>query len=393
MWSLLTNGGSKIFAVGQILWAGQAGGGGTLGLYAVGAALALLGVSVADFGFALESNRFVAMAEGRVDFRRLYRKFLFRTAGCFVLVLVGAAAYGALYGHISPAIAIAAAAYGTAYLAGHLLASLAHGLRMFREAAAVVGGVRATAVLFSGIAVFARADAALVLLVVAAVTEATIAVLLFSRVNGRRSLVDLPGGPLPTGGAAFGVAAIINTAVNRSDAALVGSVTTLGQVGTYGAASQVENAVTTVAVTPSSAIVTHAAQAAEAGGQVHALYRQALGASLALSVVLCVATAAATWLFLPALIGIPGVVAPTLVVLIGVPAGVAASVTLSHLSGLGKGRWIVGVWLVTAAVSVPVTLVLAGRLGAMGAAYAAVCRDVVLMSAASVAMAFVRRRS
>ena len=390
LWSLLTNGGSKVFALGQVVWAGQAGGSETLGIYALGSSLALLGMSVADFGFALKATRAAAISRGRVDFRAVFVQFRRRVVACFALVLVGAAVYGALFDSIAVPVALLAAAYGAAYLAAHFIAAFARGLRMFREAAVVVGSVRTGAVVLSGSAVLFPEHAAELLLGVAVLTETTIALLLFRRVEERRPQLDSPGAPLTGGSVAFGVAAILNTAVNRSDAALVGSVTTLSEVGTYSAASQVENAVTTAAVAPSDAIVTHSAQAA-AGDTAHQHYRQALGASLALAVVLCVVTAAVTILFLPRLIGIPDVVGPTLAVLIGTPAGVAASVALSHLSGLGRGREIVVVWLGTAVVAVPLMLLLAGQLGAMGAAYAAVGRDLFLMAGACGAVAYVRR--
>jgi O-antigen/teichoic acid export membrane protein len=173
------------------------------------------------------------------------------------------------------------------------------------------------------------------------------------------------------------LATAANVLINRADAALVGLAAGSSVSGIYAPASTIENAVTTLALIPTASALTHIGRAS--AGSVRSLVRTYLAwaAGLATAGGLLVVVASP---LLPAVLGQDfSTSSPTTrIVMLGAPLSVAAAVYSAALVAQGRMWAVAQAWIAAGVVAVASQFVLAGALGATGAAMGSVLRDAAL---------------
>jgi O-antigen/teichoic acid export membrane protein len=165
--------------------------------------------------------------------------------------------------------------------------------------------------------------------------------------------------------------------MNRSDAVLVSFFAATAAVGVYGLASQVEGALTTVALVPAGAAVAYAARS-RSRTDVASQRRVVAGMVAAGYVVLAVPVLLAPEAIVELVFSVTLQDADAL--RICVVAGLFSclgGVATQQITGLGRQNALVAVWLSTLVVGVSGLALGAATAGAVGAAWGALARDVV----------------
>lgn len=282
--------------------------------------------------------------------------------------------------------------YSVGYYAALVMTQLAYGAGRFKSTAALNGAMRAGSVL--GMLVLANIDAGpfWFIFFLGAIELGIAAIQYF--------LVSLPA---PTADNAthllrprytwkYGLGGIANTAMNRSDTVAVSLVTTAAALGTYGLASQVENALTTGALIPAGALVAFTARAASDSE------RRSIGAWTSIAVFCSYGVLA-----LPALIftkeliklGFGTEIMDVLPFQICIVAGVFSclgGVAMQQLTGQGNQSAVAVIWTCCAVFAVSVLMLGGWMWGATGAAIAALLRDVAFFSASWLVLLFSNKK-
>jgi O-antigen/teichoic acid export membrane protein len=178
----------------------------------------------------------------------------------------------------------------------------------------------------------------------------------------------------------YGVGAIANTIMNRSDTVVVALALSATALGTYAVASQTENALTTLAMIPAGALVPHVARAG-GGANSRAKTRTTLQVAVAIYLLLALPVAIAPTQFARVVFRIDlADPLPLRVCLVAGVVSVAGGILMQHLTGVGEARALVRIWTVTAVIAVIAMVCLSVLFGALGAAIGALVRDVTFFT-------------
>lgn len=185
----------------------------------------------------------------------------------------------------------------------------------------------------------------------------------------------------------LGLASVANVVVNKSDAVLVASVSSAAVVGTYGIASQIENALIAAALIPAGGLIAHSARASRRNSP-NAIRKKITVVVLATYVALALPTAIFAGDLVRVVLGVEGVdlTAIRVCILAGLFSSLGA-VALQQLVGLGSQSSVMLVWVLASIVTVVAMLVGASLAGALGASFGALARDVCIAATAQVLLA------
>lgn len=383
-WSALQHIGSKA----QVL-ALMAAGAITTGTSGVGLVTSVFGAAVfassmTDFGYGSECARVLAGSPSRQTSFLVMRGGVVRATAALILgVLLGLASFWrnteAMSIIVVPLVAVA--------LFGQSLAtSLMYGLSHFRATSTVAARWRVAGAACLPVVAFIDGRAGS-LLVAMALVELVVACTLLMAL--RTAIMRLePASPTPVTiqpSYALGIGTVVNTLVNRSDTFLLSLLAGPTLVGMYAIASQVENAVTTLALVPSTALPTFVAHStarkSEYMNYVYRITQITFIAALSLASL----TAAGVWGLHAVgsrILG-HGVLSADqawviLVCLIGAPFCAAAGSMISAYVGVGDHKRIGIAWTLVAASSVPSTIVLVQLHSVLGPSLSALGRDLIL---------------
>lgn len=375
MWTAAASAGGKIQALVLLGAAGTLGGIEATGLVVLVTSTGILVMALLDAGLTPQIGRLAA--QGEVASRDAIRGPLARRV--LLHVPSGVAAY-LLVVHLGlrpdeAAVWCAAqVAYGIGFHLAYSTTGLAYGQFRFRPTAVLNASIRLATV--PALLAVAAWDAPLYLLVfVLAAGELVIAGVQYAKA---RTKVDAPitrAALTVRNTWRYGVGAIANTVMNKSDTVVLAAALSATGLGTYAIASQTENALTTLALIPAGALIVHVARSG------HGDESQAKFATTARVVAAVYAVMALPVLVAPAPIAhlvFRVTVDDTTPLRICVASGllfVIASVQMQHLTGLGAARDFTRIWVVTAVVGIAAMVVLANAWGATGAAIGAVVRD------------------
>jgi O-antigen/teichoic acid export membrane protein len=249
-------------------------------------AAATLGAGLADFGYSYECGRFVASNPTRPAAQRVIRRL-------GALIAVGAAlsyvsfrfTVGIDHPWSTPWTLAAIAVLGGAFEASVVLLQLLYSLDRFRTGSAILGVFRAASGPLA-IAVAAVTTSVAAVAITLAATEIVAASALF--IAARRVMAALPdydpGGRIGLSYLWLGVGSVANMFANRGDVLVVGALADPLALGIYSVASQIENAIESLALVPSSPLLVRASRARAERAPIRPLMRRAHRATLGLSV-------------------------------------------------------------------------------------------------------------
>lgn len=391
LWSFLISFGSKASILAQVAIAARMGGPTGLGAFSQLVAAAVLISSLCDFGFSTEATRYAAAVGDRVDLRAVWRRLFPRIMAAAALTAGTVLFVGVMQDDVSLPSILFTTMYSCVLIAGAVGIAIANGVGMFRFTGTTLGVARLSSIPLSFLALLGGSPNS-VLIASIAISEAAAVLLIWRQVRqtGARSLKPISVQTIDhRRSLQFGGAAFINILINRSDIFLLSAVMPLAALGAYATASQLENAVTTVALVPASALMVHIARSNQAGDDSagRRAYRSTatMAGLLSIAMAFVLSTAAPFWI--PVVFGeaMTSSIVPVRIVMVGATLNCLAGVTLIALSGLGKSRSVLKVWLITAAISVPAMYILAQSYGEIGAALGALVRDGILVATAVVA--------
>lgn len=382
MWTLGVNLGAKAQALAILVAGGIADGVAGVGVVSAGYAAAILGSAVADFGYSPEATRFIARNPVNGALVRIISGGVRRTP----IALSAAFVIGMVTSSGTPARVPILALTGVAAFWVQLLSQILYGLYEHRAAAGTLFIVRILSALLLPIAATLWAtDGVLGALLVTDTACATALGVALRSVYRRCADGDVAERPLAAH-RWLGVGAVVSALINRRDAALVASVADSTVVGVYSVASQLQNAVATLALVPSGALSTHVAQEAQRrrdGAGV--VWRMVLLVS-ALSTAGGVLVVAASWLpwfgpyFAEGSELEPLRLALVILMLSG-PVGTAGGLLLTASVAHGRHRDVGLAWLMLGLIGVPLIVLLAAGYGVVGAALGAALRDALTLGA------------
>lgn len=391
LWSVLITFGSKASILAQIAIAGREGGPAGLGAFSQLVAAAVLIATLCDFGFTTEATRYAAAAGDRVDLGAVWQRLFWRLLTATVLTGTVSLLFGIIQKDVNVLSILLTSMYSGALFAGAVGIAIANGVGMFRFTGTTLGTARVMSVPVSFLALLVDSPNS-VLIASIAICETVSALVIWRRVRkgGIRSLEPISVQVIDHHRALqFGAAGFINVLINRSDIFLLSFVMPLAALGAYATASQLENAVTTVALVPASALIVHVARAAQAGDDTTSsmAFRSTVTMAVLLSLVMALVLVVTAPFWIPVIFGeaMKSSIVPVRIVMAGATLNCVAGVTLMALSGLGRSSLVLKVWLITAAATLPVTYMLAQSYGEIGAALGAFVRDGALVTAALVA--------
>ncbi len=374
IWTLTASAGSKAQTLVVLAVAGATGGVDAVGHVVLATSTAILVTAVVDLGFSTQIMR--AFAAGDLVSRRtVVTPLLVRAA---VLVPVALLAAGVV---VAPTVAdpgawvAAVGVYALGYLASSVVTRLAYGVGRFRGGATLNGVVRAGTV---PVLLLAQSTGAppWTALVVLAAGELVIAFVQY-RLVPSSALRDEPSRTLGVRRTwRYGLAPLINTVMNRSDAVLVSFFAATAAVGVYGLASQVESALTTVALIPAGAAVAYAARSrsrSDVANQRRVVTGVVAAGYLVLAVPVLIAPEALVELVFS--VTLQDADALRICVVAGI-FSCLGGVATQQITGLGRQNALVVVWLATLVVGVVGLSFGAATAGAVGAAWGALGRDV-----------------
>jgi O-antigen/teichoic acid export membrane protein len=402
-WTLTASLGSKLQTLVLLAVGGALGGVQQLGVLILAVSTGVLLSSLIDLGFSTQTMR--AYAAGELTYRRTFVLPFVRRAALLVpvsvvvsvLVLADSAA------DTIPVWVLSLCVYAVSYFCSSVITRLAYGAGRFRSGSTLNGLVRS-----STIPVFLLIGAwgapAWTLLLALALGESIIAVLQFRFVPDRIDLVGATtggegagdDGPLHTPRHEnddpavlslrrtwrYGVGPVANTVMNRSDTVLVSFFASATTVGVYGLASQLENALTTVALIPAGAAVAYAARARSAAAARNQRVVVTTVVSLAYIVI-----ASPLFVFPSEIVrllfsvDLDDATALRLCIVAGL-FSCLGGVATQLITGMGRPDLVMVVWISTACVGIAAFAIGASTAGAIGAAGAALIRDVTFFSLA-----------
>lgn len=283
--------------------------------------------------------------------------------------------------------------YSVGYYAALVMTQLAYGAGRFKSTAALNGALRAGSVL--GMMILANIGAGpfwfvfflgTVELVIAAVQY----FLVFLPIS---DLGDASHLLRPRHTWKYGLGGIANTMMNRSDTVAVSLVTTAAALGTYGLASQVENALTTGALIPAGALVAFTARASSDSE------RRSIGSWTSMAVFCSYGVLA-----IPALmftrdlirLGFGAEIADVMPFQICIVAGLFSclgGVAMQQLTGQGSQSAVAIIWTGCAIFAVSLLMIGGWLWGALGAAIAALLRDIAFFSASWLVLRFSAKKN
>jgi hypothetical protein len=386
IWTLLFNLLTKSQAIAVILSGAIAGGITDIGRLTAGVAAAYLGSGLADFGFSSESGRFITANPSRETAHATQRKVaprlllggVFGVLGYFVTVGRHAATadttFYVLLFLMSAALTVSA-----------ITMQSLNGLGEFRRTATRFGGVRLVFGVAAVVAAWQLSDTNAVFgaLAIGEIVSAVVLTVTFVRrvhtlpMSGVKSKLGLRYLWL-------GVGSTVNIVANRSDVLLVGAVASGSTLGVYSIASQLQNAIGTLALSPSAPLSIHIAGRRSNGADPTRTVRQAVRATLAVGLAAFVGAMLVYVGYLVSPFGSHVLRTPAAIVTVvlcacsAVPAALAG-VFLAVAMGYRAQARVGVIRLINAAIAIPAFWVLTDLRGALGAASAAVLRDVSLL--------------
>lgn len=378
IWTLTASVGSKAQMLVLLAVAGSQAGVDGVGQIVLGTSTAVLAGAVVDLGFSTQIMR--AYAAGELGSRRtILRPFALRAALLMPVGLLAATVVamtgGAMTGGAPTAWVLAVVAYALGFLASSTATRLAYGAGRFRSGAALNGVVRAGTIPAFFLVPLVSAPL-WVLLLILAVAELVIAVIQYRLVPDSTPVTDDVRLLSLRRTWRYGLAPLINTAMNKSDTVLVSFFAATTAVGVYGLASQVESALTTVALIPAGAAVAYAARSRSVS-EVR-LQRSVVGTVVAA----CYVVLAVPFLVFPEAlvelafsVTLPDADALRICVVAGLFSCLGGFAT-QQITGLGRQKALVSVWLVALVVGAIGLSSGAAMGGAVGAAWGALARDV-----------------
>jgi len=265
-----------------------------------------------------------------------------------------------------------------------------YGLGLFRASSVGVGIIRSAA--SPGLVVVAvMRPSSSAILAWLLVIETSVLVLL--AILAVRAYTRLPAGDGPPpiaqvrGTYWLGLGSAVNVLINRSDSFLVSLASpSQAMVGMYAIASQVENAIATVALAPSSSLQRHVTIERERGRHARreVLHVGALVAALAVLLGLGVLGVSAAWC--TNWVDVPFLGRPSWQLwfvlafsCLSSVASASAGVLLSSFVGIGQHQRVGRTWMLTAVTSIPCMLLLPRLLGVFGALVGALVRDFLVL--------------
>ncbi|GIG53780.1 hypothetical protein Dac01nite_05320 [Demequina activiva] len=377
IWTAAASAGGKIQALVLLGAAGAVGGIEGTGLVVLVTSTALLISSIIDAGLTPQIGRLAARGEiaGR---SAVVRPLAWRVA---IHVPAQSAAFclfvwwGAAPEDPVPWL-LAQVIYGVAYHLASSMTGLAYGQFRFRATAVVNAVIRLSTVPMLVAAALAGWSG-YALIVVLAVGELVIAGVQYAVARDSRELAQSPRVLWPRNTWRYGIGAVANTIMNRSDTVVLAWGLTATGLGVYAVASQTQNALTTVAMIPAGALLVHVARAGRSR-QADSVFSTTATVTLALYG----AIALPFMLFPSPLVEVLfrvtlDDVTPLRICLAAGVFSVIGGVQMQHLTGLGEAREITRIWLTTAVASVTLMVILAFAFGAVGAALGALGRDLL----------------
>jgi O-antigen/teichoic acid export membrane protein len=394
LWTATAAAGSKIQTLAALSIGGRMGNLEGLAIMVLATSTAILAASAADIGLSSQIVR--AYASGGVRKRSdMLPAFAVRLGLCVPLAGAAAVVIWSVRSDISdPALWFGAIVfYALAFLSSMLITNMAYGLGRFRRGASLNGIVRAATIpaLFALSLVVADP---LWLLLALGIGELVIAALQYRQAPQQNPRTD--GDPVGLGirhSWRFGVGSLMNTLMNRSDTVIISGVASPQALGIYSVASQVENALTTVALIPAGAATTYAARNRDRGAAVS--HRRIVTGTVALAYL---AMAVPFFLFAEPLTEfVLGVtiddITPVRILVFSGLLSCFGSVAMKILTGEGRQNAVAGIWMATAVVTVVAMATGAYLAGGVGAAIGAAARDTVFCVLTWVAVITGHRRA
>ena len=375
VWTIAASLGSKVQTLVLMAVAGYSGGVSSLGAVVLATSISYLAAAVGGVGLSPQANRWFARnpdgARSTLLSPLSWRAAFAATLGCAgAVALFGASVDDSSLGCWVVTVGLLSAAY----LSATAMTSAAYGSGRFRQAATLNGLVRLTSV---------------VVLVALALVPAPIwvqlaTVALFEGVIAASQYAGLRRGHLRLQGALsvrttwpYSIGPIANNLMNRSDTVVVAAAASSSAVGVYGLASQIENALTTIALVPAGAAITYAAR----DSSQRTVARQQLvvstvvgGLYSAMAIPLLLWTDPITELVFGVTLD------SALPIQICVVAGIFSclgGLGMQILTGVGDRVAIVWIWAVTAITAIALIGIGAAVAGATGAALGALIRDLL----------------
>ncbi|MFF2487714.1 lipopolysaccharide biosynthesis protein [Microbacterium sp. NPDC058062] len=390
MWTLAASVGSKIQTLVLLAIAGRLGGIEIVGATVLATSIAVLVASVCDLGLSTQGMRWFAV-EPEAGRRGIRNALVARSASAVPIAgIVAWFFFAHTYGQSTALLwAAAVAAYAGAFCASFIATNCGYGSGRFKGAATLNGTVRsASVVVLLGVGTAGLPAWSLIL--VLALAEVVIAFAQYKHLPTGNGAVRAPIALRQTW--QYAVGPIANNLMNRSDSVVVAAFSSATVVGFYGLASQLQNALTTVALIPSGASVAYAARAESAN---RASRQLLVVSSLVATIYVVVATPFFLWpTDLCALVfGVSDIDALTIrICLVAGIFSCVAGVAMQVLTGVGDRAGIATIWALTAIVAIVLLAFGAKIFGAPGAAVAALVRDILFLTATLVRSHTWRRR-
>lgn len=380
LWTAAIAIGGKAQALVLLATAGTVGGIEATGQVVLVTSAGLLVTALVDAGLTPQVGRLAA--RGIVTSRRQLLRPLALRALAHVPVAI-AIFYGLVLAGVQAGTAawwfVAQVSYGVGYHLAYTVTGFAFGQFKFRSSAPLnaivrLGTVPAMVLLAAG------GRAAYALVIAMALGELAIAAIQYARAPLPTDADPRPAGLGIRSTWRYGIGAIANTLMNKSDTVILAVALSATGLGVYSVASQTQNALTTVAMVPAGALLVHIARSGHSDeaaekGRTTLLVVASIYTALALPVAL----------FPEALVRLIFRVdivdpAPLLICLAAGLFSVLGGVQMQHLTGLGAERAIVRIWIATAVVAVVSMPSLALPFGAVGAALGALGRDILFFA-------------
>ena len=388
MWTLLLNLLSKLQSVALLICGYHVAGFAGIGVLTTAVGASYLASSAADFGLSNEIARVVAGRPFEQTVRTATSAGMVRIP---IALLVSPLAFWLTLGrhaHVSWVVYVAMAAFSVALLASTELIASIGGLGNFVVPTQLVGGCRAASSVLAVVLVYATHSAASVLLSFAGGELAGVVMCLrYLRRYAYADNDDTPAARLSRQHLWLGAASVVNVLTNQSDTVLVAAILTPTQLGIFSIASQLQNGVATLALSPASPMTVHAARAAADGTNPLPAVNKARRLTLRLAITMVVvvfglaATCANVFTKLQPLSTHIGIITLLLCLLAAIPSAVsgiyfAVAVGFKEHHRVGLGRLSGGL----ASAAVIIGLAEAFRL--IGAASGTLVRDLVALTIA-----------
>ncbi len=388
MWTLLLNLLSKLQSVALLVCGYHFAGFAGIGVLTTAVGASYLASSAADFGLSNEIARVVAGRPSEQTVQAAERAGVVRVP---IALLVSPLAFWLALGrhtHVSWVVYVAIAAFAANLLASTELVAGIGGLGNFAVPTQLVGACRAASSVLAVALIYATHSAASVLWsFVGGEFVGVVTCLIYLRrytypENGHTTAATLSPQHLW-----LGAASVVNVLTNQSDTVLVAAILTPTQLGIFSIASQLQNGVATLALSPASPMTVHAARAAADGTNPLPAVNQARRLTLRLAITMVVlvfgitAICANVFTKLQPLSTHVGIITLLLCLLAAIPSAVsgiyfAVAVGFKEHRRVGLGRLSGGL------MSAAVIIGLAEAFTLIGAASGTLIRDLVALTIA-----------